>query len=138
MSETTEREADASSAETSETADPRSAETSERAAAPPSNEVDSDAVTPSAAQFDPKDFPPHTLNPDEAQAVHGRLSDVDPAFALPGSDQEAQAGPPGSEEGKEGRDAVEAAAERAKQANIEAGAAGSGDDTTGRVVNVPE
>jgi len=94
-----------------------------------------------ATAIDPQNFPPYDLNADQAQAVHGRLADVDATYAPPGSDQAAQAvaRPPASGGTlREGEDDIEAQAEAAKQANIDAGAAGSGDDTTGRVVKVPE
>jgi hypothetical protein len=106
-----------------------------------------ESEAPSATAIDPHNFPPYVLGPDESQAVHGRLADVDADYAPAGSAQAGQAvpRPPASgslRKGKDGEEdhaaAVEAEAEAAKQANIDAGAAGSGDDTTGREVKVPE
>jgi HeH/LEM domain len=76
--------------------------------------------------LDPQDFPPHSMNPAELQAAHGRLADVDPDYAPDGSDQEgaAKARPEFSED----QVGLAELAEQGRQANREAGAAGAGDD----------
>jgi hypothetical protein len=91
-----------------------------------------EAVAPSAAYFDPQDFPPHKLNDDEAQASAGRLSDVDPDYAPEGSDARARSEerdledtvapvPDPRDEPEESEEAVEALEEaEAEEAEVDA------------------
>jgi HeH/LEM domain len=93
-----------------------------------------------ALTVDPQTLPPHTLNADQAQAVHGRLADVDADYAPVGSNQEAQSiprpepveeepeAPPLDEEGDEPEGDDEPADDG--EAEAEAGEAPAVDDMT--------